>query len=246
MENKNFTQRVGEFLEKNGSTISVVSGLVLLEGAIIGAVWATKKSQLTVKDTDTKKEKIKKTWKFWLPVAAGAIGGAVLVGTGQSKNEKTKAALGAACAYAQTSLGEYKEKVREIVGKQKEEEIAAAADKEVVDRHPVAEEDIVHAGYGTTKCFDRYSGRYFYSDIEWLRKCQNDLNEILETDMYVSLNEMYSMVGLSNVELGDELGFNIDDGRVKFTFGSILDQNGKPCLTWRYSVKPKYKCECEW
>ena len=58
--------------------------------------------------------------------------------------------------------------------------------------------------------------------------------------MYVSLNEFYDELGLDHTKLGDDLGWNLDDGLIELNFSSQLAENETPCLVVDYNVAPNY------
>lgn len=92
----------------------------------------------------------------------------------------------------------------------------------------------------TFKGFDIVSGRYFKSDIDKLKKAENELNRQMRNEMYISLNEFYYAIGLESIKLGDSLGWNIDDGYINLRFSSQLATDGTPCLVIDYEYGPKY------
>lgn len=58
--------------------------------------------------------------------------------------------------------------------------------------------------------------------------------------MYVSLNDFYYKIGLDNTKIGDDLGWNIENGLIELHFSSQLAADGTPCLVMDYQVAPKY------
>ena len=66
---------------------------------------------------------------------------------------------------------------------------------------------------------------------------------MLQGDSYVSLNDFYDEVDspdLSHSEMGDELGWSIDDGLLDVEFGSQITDDGRPCIVLNYNIYPKY------
>ena len=96
---------------------------------------------------------------------------------------------------------------------------------------------------GNTLCYDSISGRYFKSDIEKIKKAENELNKKMLNEMYLSLNEFYDELGLRPTSLGNELGWNIDDGLIDIHFSSQLSEDDQPCLVLDYCVAPRYGYE---
>ena len=58
--------------------------------------------------------------------------------------------------------------------------------------------------------------------------------------MYVSLNDFYYELGLENIELGEELGWNVNNGLVELNFSSQLSSDETPCLVMNYNIAPRY------
>jgi hypothetical protein len=84
-------------------------------------------------------------------------------------------------------------------------------------------------------------GRYFLSDMDTIKRAINDINyDISSGDMYASLNDFYSKIGLKPVDIGDDLGWNLDDRGLDVTFHSQIAENGTPCLVLIYNIAPKY------
>ncbi|MEY8515364.1 DUF6353 family protein [Lachnospiraceae bacterium 29-84] len=188
----------------------------------------------------TKVETAKATWKPYLPaVVTCSVSVACLVGA-NAANAKRNAALAAAYSISEAAFKEYKEKTLETVGEKKEQSIRDKAAKAQVDRNPVSNCEVFVTGKGETLCYDVVSGRYFKSDIEKIRKAENTLNRRLMDEMYVSLNEFYYELGLKCTGLGNELGWNVDDGLIDLHFSSQLGDDGTPCLVVDYHIAPRY------
>ena len=100
--------------------------------------------------------------------------------------------------------------------------------------------EVIITGKGGTLCYDVISGRYFKSDIDKMQKIENQLNKRMMTSMYCSLNEFYSEVGLTSTDVGDELGWNIEEGLIDLYFSSQLSEDGQPCVVVNYMIPPKY------
>ena len=89
-------------------------------------------------------------------------------------------------------------------------------------------------------CYDTISGRYFRGDIEKIRRAENQLNLRMRDELFISLNELYSELGLPHIDAGEKLGWNIDKGYItlRFTYGPA--ENDEPCLILGYDVQPNY------
>lgn len=185
-------------------------------------------------------EVVKVTWKCYIPtVLTGIVSTACLIGA-SSVNFKRNAALATAYQLSATALTEYKEKVSEVIGERKERDIRDRIAKDKINNDPVGKHEVIITGNGDTLCYDAYGGRYFKSSIDKIKKAENELNRVMLKDMYVSLNEFYDELGLKHTKLGDDLGWNLDDGFINIEFSSQLSEDDTPCIVMNYTVSPNY------
>ena len=183
---------------------------------------------------------IKTTWKCYIPAAVtGTVSVACLIGA-SSVNARRNAALATAYKLSETALTDYKEKVVETIGEKKEKAIREEIAKDKVTNNPVNKQEIIITGKGETLCYDSAFGRYFTSDIDKLKKVENELNRRMRNEMYISLNEFYYEVGLDEVAAGHDLGWNIDRGYIELDFSSQLTKTGTPCLVVSFGTPPRY------
>ncbi len=186
------------------------------------------------------KELIKATWKCYIPATAiGVTSICCLIGAG-SKNFRKKAALEAAYGISVATMSEYQNKVVEAIGEKKEKVIRDAIAKDKLEQNPVANNTVILTGNGGTLCYDIISGRYFRTDIETVRRIANELNSSLLRDMYVCLNDFYSAVGMEEIKLGNEMGWNVEDGLIDLEFSSQLSSDNEPCLVIDFRPQARY------
>ena len=185
-------------------------------------------------------DKIKVAWKCYIPAAAvGATTIGCIIGLNDAHTRKN-AALAGLYSIAQTTFSQYQEKVVEILGENKERKIRDEIDKDKILNNPVGA-DLIFSGTGEVLCYDSITGRYFNSEIEKIRKIINELNRRLMTEMFISLNEFYYELGLEPTKLGNDLGFNIDDGLLEIKFSSQLTKEERPCLVLNYDVHSRFE-----
>ena len=135
-----------------------------------------------------------------------------------------------------SAFREYKDKVIETLGADKEEKITQdIAEDRIKAATPAAQAIIL--GTNDVLCYDMLTGRLFKSDVETIRRAVNDLDAQVLTDQYASLNEFYILVGLDTVMVGEEMGFNIDH-RPELQLGSYLNDCGQPCLAISFKSMP--------
>lgn len=189
---------------------------------------------LTIVDT------VKTTWKCYIPaVITGTTSIACLIGA-NSVNAKRNAALATAYKLSETALVEYRDKVIETIGEKKEQTVREKVAEERIKKNPISNNEVIVTGTGSTLCLDVLSGRYFTSDMETLKRTENYLNKRMLSENYISLNEFYSELGLSNTQIGDQIGWNVDRGMIDLEFSSQIAEDGRPCLVVDYLVAPRY------
>lgn len=184
---------------------------------------------------------IKVTWKCYIPAGiTGIVSIACLIGA-SSVNARRNAALATAYTLSETTLRDYQKKVIETIGEKKEQTVRDAVAKERIERDPVENKEVIFSGRGNTLCYDSISGRYFRSDMDAIKKAENELDARLRNEMYISLNEFYYEIGLEPLRvIGDDLGWNIDSGYLDLGFSSQIATDGTPCLVIEYNPAPRY------
>lgn len=186
----------------------------------------------------TKKQTAQLLWRIYIP--AGVLG-ALTVGCiicASKTNSKRTAAAVTAYSLTERAFAEYKEKVVEQIGQGKEQKLRDELVQEKIDRQPVGNREVVILGGGNVLCCELYTHRYFRSDMELLRKAQNDLNHRLANRIYVTLDEWYDMLGLSFTSDSNHMGWD-SDKLMELNFSTALSDAGEPCLAFEYNyVKP--------
>ena len=135
-------------------------------------------------------EVVKTVWTCYIPAAlTSTLSIACLIGA-SSANLRRNAALATAYSISESALKEYQEKVIEMIGQKKEAAIHDSIAKDQLDKHPMVTSEVIVTGKGNTYCFDVLSGRYFYFDIDDLKKIVNELNRRMLDEMYVSVNDL--------------------------------------------------------
>ena len=89
-------------------------------------------------------------------------------------------------------------------------------------------------------CYDMLTDRYFRSDIEKIRRAENEINRAIIHDMYASQNDFYALIGLGDCVAGQELGWNMEH-YLRLIFTSHLSPEGIPCLAINYEFMPVAK-----
>lgn len=246
MNASKFFKGVQRTLTKHSPEILTGVGIAGMVTSTVLAVKATPKALRIceiVKEENKEPKKIdyiKAAWKCYIPAAVtGVVSTACLIGA-SSVNLKRNAALATAYQISQTALTEYREKVIETVGEETEKVVREKVAEEKVKQNPIGDREVIMIGGEDFYCIDSLTGRCFKSNENTIKRVQNDINRRLLNEMYVSLNEFYDEIGLSHTGIGDELGWNIDDGTLEIFITAVKDEKGRPCLVLDYNIAPKY------
>ena len=124
-------------------------------------------------------------------------------------------------------------------GEEKEKEVRDRVSKDRMTKDPISNNTVIFSK-GETLCYDTMSGRYFNSDVDRIKKAENELNHILLTGDYCSLNEFYDMLDIPATEMGTAIGWNIKNGMVEIYFSTQMADNGQPCVVVNYDIQPTY------
>ncbi len=176
-------------------------------------------------------------WKLYIPTAASAATtvGCILMAN-KVNAQKTAAAI-SAYTLTEKAFTEYKEKVVDQIGANKEQKIRDEITEDALKKTTL-KDSLILPGSGDILCCEMYTRRYFMSDMETLRKAQNDVNMAIFDEIYVTLDYFYSLIGLSTTSHSNELGWD-SDRLLDLEFSTTLAEDGRPCLTFCYNyLKP--------
>lgn len=212
------------------------------------AVKATPKALRLIDDEECERDErlgavdvIKTTWKCYIPAVVTCAASITCLIGASSVNLKRNAALATAYKLSEAALDEYKERVIETIGERKEQVIKDKMAEGRMEKDPVSKADIIVTDKGNTLCYDYTSSRYFYGDIDKIKKAENILNRRMMSDMYISLNEFYDEIGVDHMpDIGDDMGWNIDDGLIDIYFSAKLNEKDEPCIVIIHNNVPKY------
>ena len=187
---------------------------------------------------------VKVAWKPYIPaMISGALSIGCIVGA-STVHVKRNAALATAYQLAANTLSDYKEKVIETIGEEKEREVQKKVDAKKVERINSTEPSFVRKG--KPLCIEPISGRPFEMDLEDVKAAINRLNYRLTGGMEecISLSEWYDEIGLKHTDVSDYMGWNIySDGLITVTEVPSSTDDGELCWVLEYAVLPHYKYE---
>lgn len=194
----------------------------------------------------TPKEVLQECWRYYISTAVSASFTVGAIFLANYTHQKRYGALAAAYALSADQLSSYKDKIEEKLGTKKVDEIKGAIAQDKVDELPCEKAPVFDTGHGNTLFLDRFTGRYFRSDIQCVKAAINEVNaKLLRTD-YVSLNDLYYEMDVPVCEVGDLVGWNTERGIIEIDFGTALTSTGEPCIVLEFSVQPKYDSTPPW
>lgn len=234
-----FVTKALKVVKKNSPEILTALGV---SGVVTTAYLAAKASAEVARDEDadpfaSNKEKLKKYWKVYIPTGvSGVLTIGCIVGASKATGKRTAAAV-TAYSITEKAFSEYKEKVIEQIGVNKEKKLRDEIAQDRVSNKPASKEVIVLGG-GDVLCCELFTHRYFRSDMETLRKAQNDINMMINQRLYVPLDEFYDLIGLPHTSNSANLGWD-SDKLLELKFSTVLSVAGEPCLAFDYNyTKP--------
>lgn len=167
---------------------------------------------------------------------------ACIIGSNRASAKKI-ATLSAAYNLTKVAADKWQEEATKLLKEEGlnkvKEAVTGEKVKENVENADIDETTAEYTGNGTVLCKDEYSGRLFYSSPEAIEQAINELSYRIISEMYVSVNDFYEILGISQTRMGDDFGWNLDDtdkGRLPITLTSALTKNKRPVLFVSYDV----------
>ena len=258
-------------MTENGSTILTVLGIGGFIVSILLAIEETPTAEEKLKELEkemaleadagidyippSKEQVIIRKAKKVVPVYAPTIITATLstacIACAKKADSKKIAVLTTAYELSEASRRDYIRKVKEKIGEKAEAEIQDAYYKEKIENTmPSGPQDssIICTGRGEQLFYDAATGRYFRCSTLWLDKCRVNISQMIFTDDYASLNELYYMIGLDPVELGNLAGWNNKDDLdsttklidMRYDTNCYMTKWGETCATFKVMAHDGY------
>jgi len=181
------------------------------------------------------KERIKPTWKLYIPPAVAVSVTVFAIYKGVDISKAQTAAATTLLAASERVFAEYKTKVVEEIGAKKELAIRDQIAQEGVANNPPP---TVIIGSGKVLCKEEHTGRYFECDMETLRRAVNTVNAQMNRGFYATLDDFYYEVKLPSTESSTRVGWE-NDRMLDLTFTTAMSPDGRPCICFSYNyLKP--------
>lgn len=197
------TKTCARFLRKHGGTILAVAasigvGLTAYE-THKAAVKATTLVTMNKDEPMSKKEVVQECWKFYIPAAVLGGGTIACILGSNALNKKQIASLTAAYMALGKTYQEYRRQVTERIGSEAEADILKKSKVE-----EPAEED------KQLLCYEPFSNRYFHATEAELYDAFYQVNRDFSLNGEVSINNLYSYLGLDYLPEKDDVGWCSD------------------------------------
>jgi hypothetical protein len=148
------------------------------------------------------------------------------------------AALATAYGLSERAFSEYKEKVVEKLGQNKETAVRDEIAQDRVKANPVNTREVILAGTGEVLCYDLLTGRYFMSSVEKIKRAENNVNYDIVNHDSATLSRFYDEIGLSPTPYSDSVGWDIDN-RCEVQFSTVMSVDDRPCVSVDFARWPK-------
>jgi Family of unknown function (DUF6353) len=227
-------------VKKNSPGLMFGIGMVTMVGTVIVASRATLKLDETLKEHElvdnTRENKIElavNIGKLYAPaIILGGISVGCLTGSHIVLN-KRNAALTAAYAALDKTYRDYRDRVREQFGDEKERELSFGVDKNTIVRDDTTNKVLEH-GPGKPSVYARFfdqtcpnwSPEWQYNRI-FLDCAQNYCNDMLRGRGHIFLNEVYDMLGIDRTKAGSVVGWVLHGDGDNFVDFGIFDKNNE-------------------
>lgn len=239
-----FSTRFGKTVKSNAPEIltglgvtGVITTSYLSGKASYEAATFLERMDLPSERKERIKKQIKETWRFYIPAGiSGVLTIGCIVGASRASGKRTAAAV-AAYSLTEKAFSDYKEKVVEQIGKNKEQKVRDEIAQDTVTQNPPSSMMLV-AVEGNVLCYEQYSGRYFWSTMEKLRSATNEINSRIVREDYVLLDEFYDLIFVSRTDASGSMGWG-EAKLLELEFSAVLTEDNKPCMAFSYNyVKP--------
>lgn len=186
------------------------------------------------------RDKVKLTWPLYVPPALVGTATVTSIVMANRISVQRAAALAAAYGISEGRLQEYKDKVAEKLTGPKAQAIQDDIAKDRVSNNPPGKQ-VVIVGGGDVLCYDIFTGRYFRSSVDLIKKAENEVNQELMGTTMAPASVFYAEIGLPATGVTDLVGWGgIDATGVEVIFSTIMTDDQQPCVAIDFSPAPTY------
>lgn len=196
--------------------------------------WQTQQEVVFKSKPDKIKHDVKLVWRLYVPtVISGTLTVSSIVASNKLSSKRS-AAIAAAYTITEQAFSDYRDMVVEQLGPRKESNIRDAVAENRVKNNPPTESQVIISEPGNVLCYEVYTGRYFHSNMEKLRRAMNQINYEINSERYVTLSTLYDLLDLKHTASSDRFGWD-SDRLLDFQFSPVLSEQGIPCIAFDYN-----------
>ena len=177
-------------------------------------------------------ERGKIVWKLYIPAIVSGTSTVLCIVVAARVGSRRTAAITAAYTLSERALVEYREKVTEAIGAGKEQKIRDEIAKDKVEANPPG--PTIITGEGQVLCYELFTGRYFNSTMENLRRAENNVNGALIKHDYATVSDFYDQVGLPYTSYSSEVGWT-SEKLLDLDYSTVMSEDGRPCIAFAYN-----------
>lgn len=185
-------------------------------------------------EVEIAKRVVKEVLPLYIPTALSAGMTIYCILSSHKEMSKRNAILAGLYTASEGALQAYQKKAIEKMGEKWHNETVHDINEETLKSTTCT----IYAPIGKVMCYDKPSGRYFPSDMQTIRKAENDINREVNDHMYESLNRFYELIGLAPIPLGDDTGWSQQGGYLDVQFDAQLNENDEPVMVINYATFP--------
>jgi len=185
----------------------------------------------------TFKEKAKRVFPLYAPSIGLMLISSGCIFAANKVSSKRYSSLLALYAISEQGFKKLQQSALEELGEKKYNQIK---DKFLTPTEEIPEEFTDEDDPRGILFYDTFTGRFFASkSLEAVRRVINDMNEDMYSSGFVDLNSFYYGVGLPPTDLGNHVGWHVENGSINVEFWPIM-HNGRPISSVSFKVNPRF------
>lgn len=152
-------------------------------------------------------EIVQAAWKCYIPAVAIGFGTLFCIFGANHLSRKQQAALTSAYIFLERSYKQYKDKVKELFGEDADQKV-----KEAIFKDRYKNSDLPKPSEDDKLIFyEEHYGKVFERTMLEVRDAEYQLNRKLASDGEASINDFLEFLGLPDIEIGDRLGWSVQE-----------------------------------
>lgn len=184
------------------------------------------------------KEKVKETWKLYIPSLASAAVTCTAIVCANRIGYRRTAAVAAGLALTERALDEYKDKVVQTIGKNKEKAVREEIAKDRVARDASNHPPVLVQTTGKVLLHEAYTGRFFEGTVEDVKKAVNIINRAIQQEDSQTVSDFYDLIRLPHTAISDEFGWNNGE-LLELEWTTCMTPEGdQPAISFDYASRP--------